>query len=139
MQFAADDDGEDAGQPGERGRLAGVAGLAGSAGARATRAGAVARRSPTAICRWRRGWPGSGRCWRPSLPSLPLPPGEIDLVLALAAPWSARDGELRDGLAGGDRSGQRPDGALVLALGPPAARIGTARCCWISCGCATRW
>ena len=47
-------------------------------------------------------------------------------MLALAAAWSARDGELRAGwLAEIDRV-SAPDGALVLALGPAGGPIGDA-------------
>jgi hypothetical protein len=119
MQFAADDDGEDAGQPGERGRLAGL---------QVWLDPLVRERRVLEL------WPtqpegdlplaaGLAREWSvlaPEVPSLPFPPGEIDLVLALAAPWSARDGELQTGwLAEIDRVGAL-DGVLVLALGQPS-------------------
>jgi hypothetical protein len=118
MQVAADDDGEDAGQPGERGRLAGV---------QVWLDPLVRERRVLEL------WPtqpegdlplaaGLAREWSvlsPDLSSLPFPPGEIDLVLALAAAWSARDGELRAGwLAEIDRV-SAADGALVLSLGQP--------------------
>jgi hypothetical protein len=123
MQFTADNDGEDAGQPGERGRLAGM---------QVWLDPLVRDRRVLEL------WPtqpdgdlplaaGLAREWSvlsPDLPSLPLPGGEVDLVLALAAVWSARDGDLRAGwLAEIDRV-SAPDAALVLALGPPRDRNG---------------
>jgi len=123
MQFTADDDGEDAGQPGERGRLAGM---------QVWLDPLVRDRRVLEL------WPtqpdgdlplaaGLAREWSvlsPDLSSLPFPAGEIDQVLALAAGWSARDGDLRTGwLAEIDRV-SAPDAALVMALGPSAERNG---------------
>lgn len=123
MQFTADDDGEEAGQPGERGRLAGM---------QVWLDPLVRDRRVLEL------WPtqadgdlplaaGLAREWSvlsPDVPSLPFPQGEVDLVLALAAAWSAGDGDLRAGwLAEIDRV-CAPDAALVLALGPPPERNG---------------